>query len=70
MHIDQGPITLNNEEWSWGIFGRDNVSRLKKAELLVNKLMPYIENNAPYSTLPKTYEVFLKKMFDCLLMEI
>jgi non-heme chloroperoxidase len=53
MHIDQGPITLNNEEWSWGIFGHDNVSRLKKAEKLVNKLMPYIEKGTVYSALPK-----------------
>jgi len=53
MHIDQSPKTLNSEEWSWGIFGQDNVGRLKKAELLVNKLMPYIEKKAPYSALPK-----------------
>jgi len=53
MHIDQGPITLNSKEWSWGIFGHDNVVRLKKAELLINKLMPYIDKKSPYSTLPK-----------------
>ena len=53
MHIDQGPITLNNDEWSWGIFGHDNVNRLKKAALLVNKLEPYIETKTPYSALPK-----------------
>ena len=54
MHIDQGPITLNNDEWSWGIFGHENETRLSKAELLINKLMPYIEKKAPYSALPKT----------------
>lgn len=53
MHIDQGPVTLNNDSWSWGIFGHDNVSRLNKAAQLVNKLMPYIEDQSPYSRLPK-----------------
>lgn len=53
MHIDQSPRTLNNDEWSWGIFGHDNQARLKKEEQLVNDLMPFINTNTPYSQLPK-----------------
>jgi len=52
MHIDQSPRTHNCDDWSWGIFGQDNITRLNEAKILIRKLIPYIEAKTPYSELP------------------
>jgi len=53
LHIDQSPRCINRKDWSWGLFGHDNQSRLESAANLISKLTPHIDNGTPYSALPK-----------------
>lgn len=52
MHIDQSPRSLNNQDWSWGLFGQHHSTRITKAKTLIRELLPYLVRNTPYHALP------------------
>ncbi len=52
LHIDQSPKCLNDDQWSWGLFGTEQTQRLNNARELIADLNPYIEDQTPYRALP------------------
>jgi len=61
LHIDQSPRCINKDDWSWGLFGAENESRLQAASHLIKQLQPFINNKSSYFQIPKALRVSLWK---------
>lgn len=53
LHIDQSPKCLNDKDWQWGLFGKQQGPRLSDARALVESLKPYIVKRTAYNELPE-----------------
>lgn len=53
LHIDQSPKCLNNPNWHWGLFGKEQDERLTRATSLIMALTPFIKDKTPYNQLPE-----------------
>ena len=53
LHIDQSPACINQDDWHWGLFGKEQASRFEKAKKLLRLLEPYEAKQASYEALPE-----------------
>lgn len=52
-HIDQAPRCLNDDSWTWGLFGQHNQPRLERMYALLEALTPYAQNKTSFDSVPK-----------------
>ena len=54
LHIDQSPACINQDDWQWGLFGKDQTLRFKRATKLLEQLSPYEASRTPYAQIPES----------------